>query len=147
MRPHHSTSRHALLLAGAFTGALMLMPTIGVADPDDHPAATQQKMDNARDRLEDRKENIGQRKDMRMDRAEDRFQDKKENIRDQMSGAGAERRETLRNHMTNVKDRYQDRRDTIRDKAEDARQNARSNFRDRKEDIKDRDSDRDRDPR
>jgi hypothetical protein len=145
MRTRPSNARHTLLLASMFTGAVMLLPTASFADPDDHPTATHEKMENARDRLQDKREDIGEHKDMRMDRAQDRFQDRKENIHDKMTGAGEERRETLRNHLTNVKERYQDRKADIRDKAQDKRERAGDRFQDRKEDIKDKDRDHDGD--
>jgi hypothetical protein len=59
MRVRTPFKRHAWMLASVFGGALMLAPTMTLAaDADDHPAATQERLENARDRYQDRKEDI-----------------------------------------------------------------------------------------
>ena len=133
-------TRTALVLAGSFSAALMLSQGIGwAADSDDYPSTTHQKVENAKDRFQDRKEMIGDRKQDAHALARDKYQDKKELIHDRMQGAGEERREALRHHMTNIKERYQDRKMSIKDRAQDSREMARDRYQDRKEDIRDKD--------
>jgi gas vesicle protein len=127
-------THRGLLLAGVFSGALLVVPTVTFADSDDtHPGVTQEKVDNAHDRLMDRKADIRDRKLDAKDQLHDKFKDKKEDIRDRMQNASGERREEMKEHLTNVKDHFQDRKEAIKDRAQESRENARDRFRDRDE--------------
>lgn|GEM_PF-5293503 len=144
MRGTRSNLQRHVLMASAFASALMLLPAASFADPDDHPGTTtQQKIDNARDKYQDQKQDIREDKHAAIDRTNDRYQDKKEDIHERMQGSSGDRREDLKEHLSNVKDREQDKKTSIREAAAHQKYRATDRFQDRKDTIKDKADDRD----